>query len=79
MELMIDFYHLLNVLFNTSTTEQLVKEITCPENVVVEIQHPVVPGVVEIGEIGEIDIQIQQEWNNVLSADNRCLYIVNIM
>lgn len=52
MELTIDFHHLLNVLINTSTTEQLVKEITCLENVVVVviIQLPEVPGVVEIGE-----------------------------
>lgn len=52
MELTIDFHHLLNVLINTSTIEQLVKEITCPENVVVVvvIQLPEVPGAVEIGE-----------------------------
>lgn len=53
MELTIDFHHLLNALINTSTTEQLVKEITCPENavVVVVIQLPEVQGVVvEIGE-----------------------------
>lgn len=55
-ELMIDFHHLLNVLINTSTTDQVCKETTCPENVVVVIiiqlgiSPPGVPGVVETGE-----------------------------
>jgi len=52
MELMIDFHHLPNVQINTSTTDRVVRETTYPENVVVVvvIQLPEVPEVVETGE-----------------------------